>query len=62
MRKPHHYGQSFGKGAATGEPLGPNATCRLVTNDSMYDGGDEYTTFYSDVLFSNAMVEPPAPE
>lgn len=52
-------------GAATGEPLDPNAAYRVVTNDFMYNGGDEYTTFqqgmnptiYSDILLSDAMVD-----
>ena len=42
----------------------PDATYRVVTNDFMYNGGDEYTTFqqstnptiYSDVLLSDVMV------
>ena len=50
--------------AATGEPLDLNATYRVVTNDFMYNGGDDYATFqkganptiYSDVLLSEAMV------
>lgn len=50
--------------AATGQPLDPNASYRVVTNDFMYNGGDEYTTFgqgtnptvYSDTLLSDALV------
>lgn len=50
--------------AATGQTLDPNANYRVVTNDFMYNGGDEYTTFqqgknptvYSDTLLSDAMV------
>jgi 5'-nucleotidase len=50
--------------AETGEQLDPDATYRVVTNDFMYNGGDDYTTFqkgadpvfYSGVLLSDALV------
>ena len=49
---------------AADQPLDPNATYRVVTNDFMLNGGDNYTTFqqgtnpvvYSDQLLSDAIV------
>ncbi|HEX5700033.1 MAG TPA: 5'-nucleotidase, partial [Rubrobacter sp.] len=51
--------------AATGQPLDPNATYRVATNDFMYNGGDNYTTFqqganpviYSDQLLYDVLTE-----
>jgi 2',3'-cyclic-nucleotide 2'-phosphodiesterase (5'-nucleotidase family) len=51
--------------AATGQPLGPSATYRVVTNDFMFNGGDNYTVFkqgtnpviYSDQLLSDMVVD-----
>lgn len=50
--------------AATGQPIDPGADYRVVTNDFMINGGDNYTTFqqganpviYSDQLLSDAIV------
>jgi 5'-nucleotidase len=50
--------------AATGQPLSPTATYRVVTNDFMFNGGDNYTAFkqgtnpviYSDQLLSDVIV------
>jgi len=50
--------------AATGQPLDLAATYRVVTNDFMYNGGDEYVTFkqgtnpviYSAELLSDTLV------
>lgn len=50
--------------ASTGRPLDPGASYRVVTNDYMFGGGDEYTSFkqgtnpvdYSAELLSDALV------
>jgi 5'-nucleotidase len=50
--------------AATGQQIDPGADYRVVTNDFMINGGDNYTTFqrgtnpviYSDELLSDAIV------
>jgi len=50
--------------SATGQPIDPRANYRVVTNDFMLNGGDNYTTFqqganpviYSDQLLSDAIV------
>ena len=50
--------------AATGLPIDPGANYRVVTNDFMINGGDNYTTFqrgtnpvvYSDQLLSDVLV------
>ena len=49
---------------ATGQPIDPRANYRVVTNDFMLNGGDNYTTFqqganpvvYSNELLSDAIV------
>jgi 2',3'-cyclic-nucleotide 2'-phosphodiesterase (5'-nucleotidase family) len=51
--------------AATGQPLDPNATYRVATNDFMFNGGDNYTAFkqganpviYSDQLLYDVLTE-----
>ena len=51
--------------AATGQPIDPGADYRVVTNDFMINGGDNYTTFqqgthpviYSDQLLSDVLVD-----
>jgi 5'-nucleotidase/UDP-sugar diphosphatase len=51
--------------SATGQPIDPGANYRVVTNDFMLNGGDNYTTFqqganpviYSDQLLSDAIVD-----
>jgi 5'-nucleotidase / UDP-sugar diphosphatase len=50
--------------SATGQPVDPGANYRVVTNDFMINGGDNYTTFqrgtnpviYSDHLLSDVLV------
>jgi 5'-nucleotidase len=50
--------------AATGQPIDPGANYRVVTNDFMINGGDNYTTFqqganpviYSDQLLSDVLA------
>jgi 5'-nucleotidase len=51
--------------SATGQPVDPGANYRVVTNDFMINGGDNYTTFqqgtnsviYSDQLLSDVLVD-----
>jgi 5'-nucleotidase/UDP-sugar diphosphatase len=51
--------------SATGQPVDPGANYRVVTNDFMINGGDNYTTFqqgtnpviYSDQLLSDVLAD-----
>ena len=45
--------------AATGQPLDPAAAYRVVTNDFMYNGGDNYTIFKqgtNPVIYSDQLL------
>ena len=45
--------------AATGEPLDPAANYQVVTNDFMYNGGDNYTMFKqgtNPVIYSDQLL------
>ncbi len=45
--------------AATGQPLDPAANYRVVTNDFMYNGGDNYTMFKqgtNPVIYSDQLL------
>ena len=44
---------------ATGQPLDPASTYRVVTNDFMYNGGDNYTIFKqgtNPVIYSDQLL------